>query len=142
MPKTDQQLRAEIAHNRKLLRERKRQALGLSSMKKRSYTKNGHEYLQTGFEKMDRRMEIFHAAGGEVEWFDKGDPTTIEEIRPAYCQGCVEPHLVGWNDGEWHHNCELRKKCDSVACALYVCHKFHVAFHNRIIKFTQREAKL
>lgn len=137
--KTDRQLREEIAHNRKLLRERKRQALGLPSMKKRNYTKNGHEYLATGREKILRRIEIFEAAGGAVVWYDQEDPETIEEICPARCQGCTETHVVGWEDGEWHHNCELRKKCDSVACALYVCHKFHVAFHNRIIKFTQRE---
>lgn len=137
--KPDYQLRQEIANARRQLRERKRHTLGLPSSTPRSYTKNGHEYLQTTFEKTKRRMEIFRAAGGEVTWFDESDPDTIEEIRPATCQGCVEPHLIGWLDGEWHHNCELRKKCDSAACALYVCAPFHRAFHNRIIKFTHRE---
>lgn len=139
--KTDWQLRQEIAHNRKLLRERKREALGVPRPYKGTYSKDGHEYLATGFEKIVRRMAIYRAAGGEVTWFDPPDASTIEDMKAATCQGCTEPHLIGWLDGEWHHNCERKKKCDSVACALYVCHAFHVAFHNRIIKFAQREAR-
>lgn len=138
--KTDWQLRQEKAAITRELRKRKRQTLGLPSSKPRTYTKDGHEYLQTAFEKTKRRMEIFRAAGGEVVWFDESDPATIEEIHPATCQGCVEPHLISWNEGHWHHNCELRKKCDSAACALFVCPPYHRAFHNRIIKFTQRQS--
>jgi hypothetical protein len=55
----------------------------------------------------------------------------VEEIRPANCQGCAETHLVGWSDGEWHHACTLRKKCDAVACALYTCAMWHRIFGHK-----------
>jgi hypothetical protein len=108
--KSDQQIRHEMSllrHElsllRKQLRERKKQRLGIPR-KSGSYFRKDHEYLETGIEKTRRRIEIFRAAGGEVACFDEADPSTIEEIRPATCQGCVEPHLIGWNEGEWHHN--------------------------------------
>lgn len=137
--KSDTQLRQEIAANRKRLRERKRQRIGLPSSKPTTHWKDGHEYLVGVLAHTRRRLEIFRNAGGEATWFDESDPSTIEEIKPATCQGCVEPHLIGWDseEGHWHHNCVLRKKCDSAACALYVCHAFHRAFHGRIIGIKQ-----
>lgn len=141
MPDREQQIRKELAEietRRRRLRKELRKGKGFTNVL-HTYTRNRHEYLATLFEKTMRRMAIFRAAGGEVTWFNPPDPDTIEEMKPATCQGCVEPHLIGWEEGEWHHNCELKKKCDSVACALFVCHAFHVAFHNRIIKFIHRE---
>ena len=94
---------------------------------KRTFWRGEHEYLVGILAHTRRRLEIFRNAGGEATWFDESDPTSVEEIQPATCQGCVEPHLVGWlNDqGHWHHACPLRKKCDSLKCALYVCPTWH-----------------
>lgn len=136
--KTNRQLREEIAHNRKLLRERKRQALGLPSNKKRTFTKDGHEYLYGILAHTQRRIEIFTAAGGEVIWWDKTDPSAIEETRAANCQLCAETHLVGWLEGEWHHACKLRKKCDSVKCGLFGCAIGHRAITGRDIQWSRR----
>ena len=93
--------------------------------RKRSYRCGEHEYLVGVLAHTQRRLEIFRNAGGEAEWFDRTDPNTVEEIRPANCQGCAETHLIGWADGQWHHACKLRKKCDSIACALFVCATWH-----------------
>jgi hypothetical protein len=135
-----QELQRELRQLKKAERKSKAKRLGHAEKKQgAAYWEGEHEYLadQTAFTK--RRMEIFKNAGGEAIWFDEIDPWTVEEIRPATCQGCVEPHLVGWMDGEWHHNCELEKHCDSAACALYVCRSWHKAHHNRVVKFLQRE---
>jgi hypothetical protein len=139
--KSDYQIRQEIAGLKKQLRERKRKTLGLPSSKPATYSKDGHEYLAGVLAHTQRRIDVFTNAGGEVVWWDKTDPRTVEELRPATCQGCVEPHLVGWDsdEGNWHHNCPLRKKCDSAACALYVCIPWHTAFHGRVIATRQIE---
>lgn len=138
MSKTDQQLRQEITNARRLLRERRKQRWGTAS-KPTSYRRGEHEYLHGMLAHTQRRLEIFRNAGGEATWFDPTDPRTVEEISPAICQGCVEPHEVNWEEtGEWHHNCPLRKKCDSVACALYVCPSWHKRYHNRVIAVRQR----
>lgn len=103
--------------------------------------RKGHEYLEGLLAKTQRRLEIFRNAGGEASWFDETDPSTVEEIRPANCQGCVEPHLVGWLDGEWHHNVKSHggKRCDCAKCGLFVCMSWHQAFHNRVIAVRQIE---
>ena len=105
---------------------------------KHSYRKGDHEYLVGILAHTRRRLEIFRAAGGEATWFDEADPSSVEEIKPATCQGCVEPHLVGWREGEWHHGCELRKKCDSAKCALYICVIAHYVLHGRTIQWINR----
>jgi len=111
---------------------------------KQTYTRGEHEYLVGERAHLLRRMEIFRNAGGEVVLFEDSSSYTVEEIKPAICQGCVEPHEVPWDNayGHWHHNCELRKKCDAIACALYVCESWHRRYHNRVIAVTQirREA--
>ncbi len=100
---------------------------------KQTFHRKGHEYLVGVLAYTRRRLEIFRNAGGEATWFNERDPSTVEEIRPATCQGCVEPHLVGWNEGHWHHACTLRKKCDAVACSLFVCPIAHRLIHGRFI---------
>ena len=138
--KTDRQLRQEIANNRKLLRERKRKNLGLPASKPTTHWKDGHEYLAGMREHLRRRIEIFTNAGGEVMVIDHGrGEIFVEELTPAACQGCTETHLVGWEDGEWHHNVKSNggKRCDCAACGLYVCKRWHVAFHNRVIAVRQ-----
>jgi len=141
--KTDWQLRQEIANNRKLLKERKRQALGLPSSRPVTRLKDGHEYLVGVLAHTRRRLEIFRNAGGEATWFDESDPATVEEIKPATCQGCVEPHLIGWDndEGHWHHNVKSRggKRCDCAACGLYICPMIHEFYRNRVIELTERE---
>lgn len=108
-----------------------------------SYFRKDHEYLETAIEKTRRRVEIFRNAGGEVTWFDESDPDTIEEIQPAMCQGCAEPHLIGWSnlEGNWHHNVKSKggRRCDCAACALYVCIPWHRIYHNRVIAVRQVE---
>jgi hypothetical protein len=103
---------------------------------KHSYRRGEHEYLVGILAHTRRRLEIFRNAGGEATWFDGKDPNSVEEIKPATCQGCVEPHLVGWAEGEWHHNVKSHggKRCDCAKCALFVCVLWHKAFHNRVIK--------
>jgi hypothetical protein len=131
--KSDQQLRQEIAANRKLLRERKRKNLGLPSMAKKSrqLSRDGqHEYIFGLLAKTKRRLEVYRAAGGEADWFDESDPESIIDVKPAMCQGCEIPHAISWNGegapkGEWQHDCALKKKCDSVRCSLYVCFYVH-----------------
>jgi hypothetical protein len=61
------------------------------------------------------------------------------ELEPATCQGCTEPHLVGWNEGEWHHNVKSKggRRCDCAQCGLFVCPAWHKAFHNRVIAVRQ-----
>lgn len=137
--KSDRQLREEIAHNRKLLRERKRKAIGLPSRAPRTFTKNGHEYLVGVLAHTQRRIEIFTNAGGEVAWLDKSDPATVEEIKPATCQYCVEPHLIYWSTFHWHHNVKTKggKRCDCAACGLAVCEPAHIVIHNRVIAARQ-----
>jgi hypothetical protein len=123
--------------------EKKKRAVQLGHPAKKqgaAYSVGDHEYLTDPVAFTKRRMEIFRNAGGKVTWFNESDPWTVEEIEPATCQGCVEPHLTGWMDGEWHHNCELSKHCDSAACALYVCRVWHRAHHNRVVKFLHRGA--
>lgn len=139
--KSDMEIRQEISRLRKQLRTRKRERLGLPSNKPHSYFRKDHEYLETGIEKTQRRIEIFRNAGGEVTWFDESDPSTIEEIQPAMCQGCAETHPVGWSetDGNWHHNVKSKggRRCDCAKCALYVCIPWHTRYHNRVIAVRQ-----
>jgi hypothetical protein len=106
---------------------------------KQSYRKGDHEYLVGILAHTRRRLEIFRAAGGEASWFDETDPASVEEIKPATCQGCVEPHLIGWNEGEWHHNVKSHggKRCDCLACGLFLCRMIHEMFRNRVIAVRQ-----
>lgn len=136
--KTDRQLREEIAHNRKLLRERKAKALGHPD-KRRTFTRDGHEYLYGVLAHTKRRIEVYRAAGGEVIWWDTDDPEAVQELAPANCQLCAETHLVGWTEGEWDHQCKLRKKCDAVKCSAFGCNKGHVIRHGRYPKWTKKE---
>jgi hypothetical protein len=108
---------------------------------KQSYRRGEHEYLVGILAHTRRRLEIFHNAGGEATWFDEKDLNSVEEIKPAICQGCVEPHFVGWLEGHWHHNVKSHggKRCDCAACALYVCEIWHAHFHNRVIGGRRRE---
>jgi hypothetical protein len=103
---------------------------------KRSYRKGDHQYLVGILAHTRRRLEIFRNAGGEATWFDESDPGSVEEIRPATCQGCVEPHLVGWTEGEWHHNVKSHggKRCDCAACGLFLCRMIHEFYRNRVIE--------
>jgi hypothetical protein len=108
--------------------------------RKQNYFRGEHEYLEGVLAHTQRRLEIFRNAGGEAEWFDKTDPTTVEEIRPATCQGCVEPHLIGWFQGEWHHNVKTKggKRCDCAKCGLFVCAMIHEFNRNKVIPVLQR----
>lgn len=102
---------------------------------KQTFFRKDHEYLMGWQDKLRRRLEIYRNAGGEAEWFDESDPNSIEDHKPATCQGCTEPHLIGWAEGEWHHNVKSHggKRCDCAACGLFVCVPWHRAFHNRVI---------
>ncbi len=139
--RTDRQIREQITGLRRELRERKAGKIG--TQRPRGATFRGeHEYLVGILAHTRRRLEIFRAAGGEADWIDESDPNSVEEIRPAMCQGCAETHPVGWSNDEahWHHACTLRKKCDSLACALYVCVMWHTLFgHKRVIRSDRRE---
>lgn len=106
-----------------------------------SFTRNGHEYLFGVLAHTRRRLEIFRNAGGEATWFDESHPAMVEEIQPATCQGCSEGHLVGWLEGHWHHAMKSTggRRCDCAEHALWVCPAWHRAFHNRVVKFIQRE---
>lgn len=123
-----QELVLELRQLRKAGRKEKAKRLGYAEKKSgHAYTEGEHEYLADDdfVGKTKRRMEIFRNAGGEVTWFDEGDPWSVEEIRPASCQLCAETHLVGWNEGDWHHACELAKHCDSAKCSLFGCKTGH-----------------
>jgi len=135
------ELQSRLRILKKAERKAKGKTLGHAEKKQGgAYFEGEHEYLTDPVAKTKRRMEIFRNAGGEVVWFDESDPFTVEEIRPANCQGCAETHLVGWasSEGNWHHGCDLEKKCDSAACALYVCIPWHKAHHNREVQFVRR----
>jgi hypothetical protein len=136
------ELQSELRRLKKAERKEKAKKLGHAEKKSgRAYTEGEHEYLAEGdfAAKTKRRMEIFRNAGGEVTWFDESDPWSVEEIRPANCQGCAETHLVGWNEGQWNHVCELEKKCDAAACGLFQCRKSHVEYHGRVIRSDKAE---
>jgi hypothetical protein len=111
------------------------QARHTSRRKPASYVRKGHEYLVGVLAHVQRRIKIFKNAGGDAHLFDTDQPELVEEIRPAICQGCVEPHLIGWNEGEWHHNVKSHggKRCDCAGCGLFVCKPWHVRFHNRVV---------
>lgn len=138
---TTPEIHAEMARLRKLLRERKRQALGLPSSKKRTFTKDGHEYLYGVAAHFWRRLEIYRRAGGDVALIDgtSGDFESIEDLRTGMCEGCAETHPVGWNEGEWHHDVKTKggRRCDCLSCGLWVCKPFHRLYHNRLIKWRQ-----
>jgi hypothetical protein len=138
--KPDYILRQEIAANKKLLRERKRQRIGLPSSKPTTHWKDGHEYLVGVLAHTRRRLEIFRNAGGEATWFDESDPSTVEEIKPAMCQGCAETHLVGWLEGEWSHpKSKGERRCDCAEHSLWVCRTWHVVSgHGRVLHWSQR----
>lgn len=106
---------------------------------KQTYTRGDHEYLSGVLAHTRRRLEIFRNAGGEADWFDEDDAATVQELRPATCQLCAEAHLVGWEEGEWHHNVKSKggKRCDCASCGLFVCHSSHVRYHNRVIAVRQ-----
>jgi hypothetical protein len=134
-----QQLIRELEQQLRRLRkaERKEKGKRLGHPEKKSghaYFEGEHEYLVDPVAKTKRRMEIFRNAGGEVTWFDETDPFSVEEIRPANCEGCAETHLIGWNEGEWDHVCELEKHCDSAACGIFRCRKSHIERHGRVIR--------
>lgn len=108
--------------------------------KKKSRTvlrRDGHEYvfLEDWRAKVEMRLKIYANAGGEAILFDD----TVEDIQPAMCQGCVEPHLVSWSEGEWFHNSKSKggRRCDGACCALFTCKPFHDRWHNRVIATRQ-----
>jgi len=107
---------------------------------KRTFERNGHEYLVGVLAHTRRRLEIFRNAGGEATWFDESDPASVEEIKPATCQGCTEPHLIGWSEGHWHHNVKSKggKRCDCAACGMFVCAMIHEFYRNKVIPVIQR----
>lgn len=134
-----QELESKLRRLKKAERKQKGQKFGHAPRKSgRAYSEGEHEYLADyrtdPVAHTKRRMEIFRNAGGEVVWFDESDPWSVEEIRPANCQLCAETHLVGWNEGEWDHQCPLEKHCDAAKCSLFGCRKGHVARHARIIQ--------
>jgi hypothetical protein len=134
------ELATKLARLRKAERKKNAKALGHPAKKQGgAYWDGEHEYITDPVAKTKRRMEIFRNAGGEVIWFDESDPYTVEEIKPASCQGCAETHLVGWNEGEWDHVCELEKHCDSAACGIFRCRKSHIARHGRVIRNDRAE---
>ena len=138
----ERELVKELRDLRKARRKQKGKILGHPARKQgAAYCQDGHEYLADGdwLAKAKRRIEIFRNAGGEVTFFDESDPFSIDEIRPANCQICVETHLVGWLEGHWHHNCELEKHCDAAACSLYGCRQGHIEHHGRIIRSDRAE---
>lgn len=139
-----QELTSKLRQLKKAERKAKGKRLGHAPKKSgRAYTEGEHEYLADPVAKTKRRMEIFTNAGGEVIWFDETDPYSVEEIRPASCQGCAETHLVGWNEGEWNHICPLEKHCDAAACGLFQCKKSHTggpdSYHGRVIRSDREE---
>jgi hypothetical protein len=128
------ELESRLRRLKKAERKKNAQRLGHPAKKQgAAYSIGEHEYIVDPIAKTKRRMEIFRNAGGEVIWFDEADPYTIEELRPANCQGCAETHLVGWFEGEWDHICELEKHCDSAKCGIFRCKMSHFVRHNRIL---------
>lgn len=105
-----------------------------------SYFRKDHEYLVGVLAHVKRRIEIYKNAGGDAHLFDEDRPDLVEDLAPATCQGCVEPHLIGWNEGEYHHNVKSKggKRCDCARCGLFVCKSWHRAFHNRVIEVLKR----
>jgi hypothetical protein len=113
--------------------------------KKKSRTvlrRDGHEYifLEGAQDKLQMRLKIYANAGGEAILFDD----IVEDIRPAICQGCVEPHEISWAGqgapkGEWFHNSKSKggRRCDGACCALFTCKPFHDRWHNRVIAVSQ-----
>jgi hypothetical protein len=137
------ELQSELRRLKKAERKEKGKRLGHAEKKSgQAYTDGEHEYLADPVAFTKRRIEIFRNAGGEVTWFDEADPWSVEEIRPANCQGCAETHLVGWNEGHYHHNCPLEKKCDAAACGLFVCPTSHREIHGRVIRSDRAERRL
>lgn len=139
-----QELQRELRQLKKAERKEKGERLGHAPKKSgRAYTEGEHEYLADyrtdPIAHIKRRMEIFENAGGQVVWFNETDPETIEEIRPANCQGCAETHLVGYFEGERNHICVLEKKCDAAACSIFQCRKSHIEYHGRVIRSDRAE---
>lgn len=128
------ELESKLRAARKAERKGRGQKFGHAPSKSgRAYFEGEHEYITDPVAKTKRRMEIFRNAGGQVVWFDESDPFSVKEIRPANCQLCAETHLVGWNEGEWDHQCPLAKHCDSAKCGLFGCRRGHTQRHGRII---------
>jgi hypothetical protein len=132
------ELETELRRLKKAQRKDKAKSLGHPPKKSgNAYVEDGHEYLADPIAFTKRRMEIFRNAGGEVIWFDETDSFTVEEIRPANCQGCTETHLVGFFEGEWDHQCPLEKHCDAAKCSIFCCRKSHIERHGRIIQWSK-----
>jgi hypothetical protein len=108
--------------------------------KKQTFWRKGHEYLYGVIAHRERRAEIYRAAGGQV--FLDGTGNAIA-TSPAWCQGCETRHPVWWDEGQWHHNVKAcgGRRCDDVACGLWVCAYWHTRYHNRIIKSDRAEHK-
>lgn len=108
-----------------------------------SRDRNGHtyEYLVGFLDHVKRRIEIYKRAGGDAVLFDEAQPEMVEDLKSATCQGCPEPHLVGFNEGEWFHNSKTKggRRCDCVECSLFTCKPFHIRYHNRVIAVRQVE---
>jgi hypothetical protein len=131
---SEPELRKELSRRRKLRKEVKRKAHGEPKRRTGSYFRGNHEYLEGVQAHFWRRLEIYRAAGGDITLID-GTFEHVEDLRVGMCQGCAETHEVGWYEGEWHHNVKTLggKRCDCVACGLWVCPAWHKRYHNRVI---------
>ena len=100
-----------------------------------TYWRDGHEYLHGVQAHFWRRLEIYRRACGDISLID-GTFENVEDLRTGMCEGCAETHPVGWHEGEWHHDVKTRggKRCDCVACGLWVCRDFHRRYHNRVVR--------
>ena len=104
--------------------------------KRKTFWRNGHEYLFGARPHLLRRAEIYARAGGETEIWESGE---VYAPKDAMCQGCPIPHPVHWLIGEWHHNVKTYggRRCDCAACGLWVCKAWHQAHHNRVVKWSK-----
>jgi hypothetical protein len=111
---------------KKILRETK-------PLKARRYShtivRKGHEFLNGKLAHFRRRVEVYRACGGRIEVIDdSADPPEFQELEPARCGLCVEPHLVWFTEGHWVH---LEKRhCDCVACTTFACKVAHSHIHH------------
>lgn len=81
--------------------------------KRKTFWRNGHEYLYGRKAHLLRRVEIYKRAGGIVALWPDGGQT---DCLFGMCEGCEQRHPVGWHEGEWHHNVKSYGGVAAIVC--------------------------